>query len=175
MPFTALHMGPGIAIKALAGQQFSVLTFGIAQIAMDIEPLLGMMRGAERLHGVTHTYLAAVGIAALVAMIAPLLGRSLLRRWNRELRFYHLDWLTAPETFTPVAVISGALLGTLSHVLLDSLMHADMTPFAPWSDANPLRGWLSITALHWFCVATGLLGISGWLAQKWRQRGTVDD
>lgn len=26
MPFTALHMEPGLALKALAGQQFSVLT-----------------------------------------------------------------------------------------------------------------------------------------------------
>jgi hypothetical protein len=38
MPFTPLHMGPGLAIKALAGHRFSILTFGIAQVAMDVEP-----------------------------------------------------------------------------------------------------------------------------------------
>lgn len=33
MPFMHLHMGTGLAIKALAGRRFSLLTFGIAQIA----------------------------------------------------------------------------------------------------------------------------------------------
>ncbi|MCB1770876.1 MAG: hypothetical protein KDJ31_14465 [Candidatus Competibacteraceae bacterium] len=42
MPFTPLHRGPGLAIKALAGRRFSLLTFGIAQVAMDIEPLIGL-------------------------------------------------------------------------------------------------------------------------------------
>lgn len=63
-------MGPGLAIKALAGRHFSVLTFGIAQLAMDIEPLIGLIRGSEVLHGSTHTYLAALGITAVVAVIS---------------------------------------------------------------------------------------------------------
>lgn len=56
MPFTPFHMGAGLALKAVAGRHFSVLTFGIAQVAMDIEPLVGMLRGAAVLHGPTHTY-----------------------------------------------------------------------------------------------------------------------
>lgn len=55
MPFTPFHMGAGLALKAVAGRHFSVLTFGIAQVAMDIEPLVGMLRGAAVLHGPTHT------------------------------------------------------------------------------------------------------------------------
>ncbi len=59
MPFTPFHMGPGLLVKAVAGRHFSILTFGIAQVAMDIEPLMGLMRGATVLHGPTHTYPAA--------------------------------------------------------------------------------------------------------------------
>ena len=64
-------MGPGLAIKALAGRRFSVLTFGIAQVAMDIEPLVRLFRSSDVLHGPTHNYLAALPIAAVVAFISP--------------------------------------------------------------------------------------------------------
>ena len=46
VPFTPFHMGPALALKAVSGQYFSVLVFGIAQVAMDIEPLVGMIRNA---------------------------------------------------------------------------------------------------------------------------------
>jgi membrane-bound metal-dependent hydrolase YbcI (DUF457 family) len=170
MPFTPLHLGPGLAIKSLAGRHFSLLTFGVAQVAMDIEPLLGMLRGAGRLHGPSHTYLAALGIAALVAVISPALCRPILRRWNRELTFYRLAWLTTPVTFTPLPVIAGAFVGTLSHVMLDSVMHVDITPFAPWADANRLLGVISLAALHQVCVVAGLFGLGVWLAVAWFHR-----
>jgi membrane-bound metal-dependent hydrolase YbcI (DUF457 family) len=175
MPFTPLHLGPGLLFKGIGGTRFSFLTFAMAQVALDIEPLLGLWRGAERLHGVTHTYLAALGIAAAVAVSAPLLCRPLLRRWHHELRFYRLNWLIEQETFTALAVSTGAVFGTMSHVLLDSLMHSDVTPFAPWSNANPLHGALSFAALQWLCLATGAVGAAGWLAQKWRQRTAIAD
>ena len=70
MPFTPFHMGAGLALKAMAGRHFSVLTFGMAQVAMDIEPLVGMLRGAALLHGPTHTYLGAVPIALATAALA---------------------------------------------------------------------------------------------------------
>ncbi|MEN6587216.1 MAG: DUF4184 family protein [Sulfuricella sp.] len=172
MPFTPLHMGPGLAIKALAGRRFSVLAFGIAQVAMDIEPLIGMVRGSSVLHGPTHTYLAALVIAAVVAIVSPLICRPILRRWNRELSFHRLDWLVEveAESFTPVAVIAGAFAGTISHVMLDSIMHFDITPQAPWSSANALLGLISIDALYRFCILSGLLGIGGWLYSAWRKR-----
>lgn len=169
MPFTPLHMGPGLAVKAMAGRRFSVLTFGIAQVAMDIEPLVGLVRGSSVLHGSTHTYLAALIIALVVAIVSPTVCRPILRRWNRELLFYRFGWLVEPESFAPLPVIAGAFVGTLSHVILDSIMHSDILPLAPWSDANALLGAISIGALHQFCILTGLLGIVGWLFVAWRK------
>ena len=84
MPFTPFHMGAGLALKAVAGRHFSVLTFGMAQVAMDIEPLVGMLRGAALLHGPTHTYLGAVPIALATAALAPWLCRPLLRRSGKR-------------------------------------------------------------------------------------------
>lgn len=170
MPFTPLHMGPGLAIKALAGRHLSVLSFGIAQIAMDIEPLVGLMRGARVLHGPTHNYPAALAIAVVVAFIAPTICRPILRRWNEELAFYRLPWLVEAGSISPLPAITGAFAGTLSHVLLDSLMHADISPLAPWSDSNALLGVVSVSALYQFCLLTGLLGGLGCIYRAWRER-----
>ena len=170
MPFTPLHMGPGLAIKALAGRHFSVLTFGIAQVAMDIEPLIGLFRGSEVLHGTTHTYLASLGIAAVVAAISPTIYRPILRRWNRELSFHRLAWLVTLESFSAVSVFTGAFSGTISHVILDSIMHSDISPLAPWSKANTLQGLISVEALHQFCIFSGLFGVAGWLFLGWHKQ-----
>ncbi|MEW6647005.1 MAG: DUF4184 family protein [Pseudomonadota bacterium] len=164
MPFTPLHMGPGLFMKAVAGRHFSVLAFGIAQVAMDIEPLIGMMRGSAVLHGATHTYVAAILMALLVAILAPPICRPVLRRWNRELSYHKLDWLIAPESLAPVPVVIGAFIGTLSHVALDSLMHADIRPLAPWSSSNVLLQMSPGVSLDVLCVAAGAVGVVGWLA-----------
>ena len=163
-------MGPGLAIKAIAGRHFSVLTFGIAQVAMDIEPFIGLIRGANVLHGPTHNYLAALVIAIVVALISPTICRPVLRRWNRELSFYHLAWLVETESFSPAPVLTGAFVGTLSHVILDTFMHADITPLAPWSNSNTLLGLVSVSALYQLCLLCGALGLVGWVYRARRQQ-----
>ena len=47
MPFTPFHMGAALIVKPVSGSRFSVLTFALAQIAMDIEPGVGMLLGWE--------------------------------------------------------------------------------------------------------------------------------
>ena len=50
-------------------------------------------------------------------------------------------------------------LGVYSHVALDSLMHADIRPFAPFSQANPLYQLVSLSTLHLGCVLAGAGGL----------------
>ncbi|NEX22146.1 DUF4184 family protein [Thiorhodococcus mannitoliphagus] len=169
MPFTPLHLGPGLALKALGGRHFSIIAFGLAQVAMDIEPLMGLLTGAQRLHGSTHTYLAALGIALVVAAMTPPVGRPVVRRWNREVAWACLPWLAVSDNFTRVSVLAGAILGTLSHVWLDSLMHADLTPWAPWSEVNGWQGAVSAETLTVGCLLSGLLGLTAWLVLAWRR------
>ena len=171
MPFTPLHMGPGLAIKAVLGRHFSLLTFGVAQVAMDIEPLIGMIRQADVLHGPTHTYAGAVCIALLVMLIAPAICRPILKRWNQELRHYGLDWMGAPNALKRGTVLLSALLGTLTHVLIDSVMHADMRPLAPWSESHALWQWVSISTLHMGCAVAGLGGLALWAITQITQGG----
>ena len=98
MPFTPFHMGAALIAKPGLNRNISVITFGIAQIAMDIEPGVGMLTGADVLHGPTHTILGALVIAYLVTLIAPGICNYLLKMWNREVTHHKLSWLVQPET-----------------------------------------------------------------------------
>ncbi len=179
MPFTPFHMGPALALKALAGRHFSVLVFGVAQVAMDIEPLVGLIRGSPVLHGWTHTYVGALGIGAVTACVAPPLCRPILAFWNRLLDELLFQWHVSEAGIGIVPALSGAFIGTLSHVALDSLMHADMGPLRPWSHSNGLLGWIEPLDLHLYCVRAGVFGLLFWCGRgAWRKRrqrlGAVD-
>jgi len=49
-------------------------------------------------------------------------------------------------------------VGTYSHVLLDSVMHADLRPLAPFAETSALLGIVSVGTLHLLCVFGGVLG-----------------
>jgi membrane-bound metal-dependent hydrolase YbcI (DUF457 family) len=64
--------------------------------------------------------------------------------------------------FLPISwgvVFVSAAIGTFSHVVLDSVMHSDIEPFWPFSSANGLLEVISIEALHWVCIGSGLVGV----------------
>jgi len=63
-----------------------------------------------------------------------------------------------PPSISWVAAITGAFIGVYSHVLLDSIMHADMRPFWPLSAKNGLFYVITIDELHTVCLALGLFG-----------------
>ena len=139
MPFTPFHFGPGALVHSAAPKHVSFLAFCGANVLVDVEPLYFMLTHQYPIHRFFHTFIGAtvaaasvVGAFALVRKLAPRLSVR--------------------------AVALGAIIGTYSHVLLDSLMHADMNPFAPFSDRNPLLGAVFLNTLHGFCLLAGLAG-----------------
>lgn len=158
MPFTPIHMGPGLALKAAAGRHFSLMVFGFSQVAMDIEPLVGMMRGDPVLHGFTHTYAGAT----LIGLVSVIVGRPvcqfLLEKFPPDPKLRILVWLKGSSRIGWPAAIAGAFAGTYSHVALDSVMHADMAPWSPWTTGNGLLHVISTDTLHALCGLTGVLG-----------------
>lgn len=172
LPFTPFHMGAALIVKPALNRNFSVITFGIAQIAMDIEPGVGMLTGADVLHGPTHTILGALVIAYLVTLIAPSVCSYLLTKWNKEVIHYKLPRLVQSEAVPKTAVIIGAFFGTLSHVALDSLMHHDIQPLLPFSTANPLMGLVTHDGVYQACAITGVLGTIAWFALRWIGRSS---
>jgi membrane-bound metal-dependent hydrolase YbcI (DUF457 family) len=160
MPFTPLHMGPGVLVKAILHGAFSLMVFGWAQIVMDIQPLVVLLTGEGHLHGITHTYLGAAILAVLSALTGKYLGELGLRLL-KMLRYVPIRW--------SVAFVS-AFVGTYSHVLLDSVMHADVAPYAPFSAANGLLHLVSPETLQWMCLGSFVLGGAVWLATELRSR-----
>jgi hypothetical protein len=121
-----------------------------------------------------HTFLHTVLGASIAAVIGALLGKPiaerLLRLWNLWLNPAQQRWLGVDPGISWWAAINGAVIGAYSHVLLDGIMHSDVRPGAPWTDANPLLHWITLSQLHWLCVATGVLGLIFMLPGWWKER-----
>jgi len=160
MPFTPIHMGPGIFVKAILQSSFSLMVFGWTQIVMDIQPLIVMITGEGHLHGFTHTYVGAVLIAIMAALSGKYLSELGLKilGMTKE-RPILIAW--------KVAFLS-AFIGSFSHVLLDSIMHTDVEPFYPITLINHFQGFVSIEVLHKFCLYSGLVGAAIYYGVSWR-------
>ena len=158
MPVTPFHMGPGLAVKAVCGRSFSLMVFGFSQVAIDIEPLVRIIRGDAVLHGFTHTYLGATLIAFASVVLGRPICQYLLNYWTPDPYSPFMNWLRGPTVISWHAAIAGAFTGTYSHVFLDSIMHSDMQPFAPFSEANGLLHVISVNMLHLSCILAGVFG-----------------
>ncbi len=163
MPFTPIHMGPGLLIKAILQGSFSLMVFGWTQIVMDLQPLIVLITGEGHLHGFTHTYIGASLIAIVAALTGKYLsefGLKLLCISSNE-RVLSISWHVA---------IFSAFIGSFSHVLLDSIMHFDVEPFYPFSSNNLFLGLLTINQLHQLCLYSGVFGAAIFYYLQWRQR-----
>lgn len=170
MPFTPFHMGAGLMAKAVLDGRISLISFGLAQVLIDLEPGVRMITGQGDLHGWSHTVAGALGIGAITTLTAPWLIRPIVQRWNQELVHYCQTWLTVPVTPRKGAVAMGAFVGTFSHLLLDGFMHADMHPLAPFTRLNPLLEWLPHDTVYVLCAVAAAVGAAAWLVRKRVQR-----
>ncbi|ODA36362.1 metal-dependent hydrolase [Planctopirus hydrillae] len=155
MPFTPFHMGPGLLWKGLQPAGLSLMTFGLAQVLIDLEPLYVLKTGKDflgvpgHLHGISHTILGAT----VIGVVAGAFGRPLTHLGLR---------LLGQSQFIPVrwgVIWWSAFFGTYSHLLLDAVMHRDVEPFVPISRWNPLVGLVDVGTLHRFCIITALAGM----------------
>ncbi len=148
MPFTPLHMGAGIVVKAVMRSSFSLVVFGGSQIAIDIQPLVVMLTNKGELHGFSHTILGATLIGLFCGLVGRPIGELFLKL-IREPKYLPISWR--------VSFVS-AFIGTYSHIFIDSIMHSDVMPLSPFSTASPLHGIISIEALHVWCLASAVVG-----------------
>lgn len=47
MPLPPYHLGPGLAFKAIGGRHFSLISFTLSQVLIDLEPLLAYLAGRQ--------------------------------------------------------------------------------------------------------------------------------
>lgn len=132
MPFTPYHFGAGALAKAIAPKHLSFTAFAVSNVLIDVEPLVRMLGLLDDtiLHGPTHTFPGAVVIAALTL--------PAVRLWDRSATALRLNGLRPPSV--PIwMVLTSALVGTVSHVILDSMMHADMADYMSRYESWPIH------------------------------------
>lgn len=149
MPFTPFHFGVGAFAQSLTPRYFSFRAFVLSQVVIDCETAWNLYRGHEQLHTFFHTYLGvSVAMALTGAVIAVYSGFAsrFPGSWLvRELS----DW---GKPFEFRSSFSAILFGGWSHVFLDSVMHEDIRPLAPFSRGNPMLEIVSLEMLHLICV-----------------------
>jgi hypothetical protein len=162
MPVTPFHFGAGLLLHAMAPRRISFMAFCAANVAIDVESLVNLVRGHDPVHAFFHSAigatLAGAGTAGL--MLAAV---GIGRRWRLPDLF---QWLR----LEPPAIVAGSMLGAWTHVLLDGVMHPDLRPLAPFSEANPLLHLVSLGVLHLGCVAAAAVGALLLAWRQWRSR-----
>ena len=149
MPFTPFHFGPGLLLKSAAPRRLSVVAFALANVAIDVETLYHLTRQEFPLHRWAHT----VPFATLIGIATGAAYGAIARRFSLSTGN---SGLAAESRLMPAIV--GGFLGGVTHPLLDGLVHGDVRPFWPLSDANPLFGLISNTAVVTLCLFAGIAG-----------------
>lgn len=170
MPITPFHFGPGALVKVIIPKHFSWTIFALSNILIDLEPVTLFLLIGDPAHPWLHTLPGAIG----VAMVAATLGRKpsewVLGWWNGRLSSgWQARWLAVEPRISRSTAWISALIGTLSHLGLDSIMHADVEALWPIIAGNQIQGIISLNALHGFCVATALMALLVWsIARRYR-------
>ena len=148
MPITPFHFGPAALLKYAVPRHFSFFVFFVSQVYMDLEPYYFLVRGEYPEHRLFHTWLGCHIPLLAAALSGPPLYRLAVRLWKRAV---------PPVAIRPRCAFASAAIGAYSHVLLDGLMHADMRPFFPFSDRNPMLNAIDVVLLHALCVLCAML------------------
>ena len=172
MPFTPFHFGPGLAVKVVAPTYFSFTIFVFSQVLIDLETLYFMLNAEWPIPRFFHTYLGAT----VIVMVSFIIGRPLcglcLAIFQRSFRLTKSGLMEAMKLIKPTAALSAAFIGSYSHIALDSIMHSDIRPFAPFNDDNILLNSITIIELHLYCIIAGFVGAIGmgfwWLV--WQEK-----
>jgi len=152
MPFTPFHLGPALCLGIPLRKYIHAPTFILANIILDIEPLLVLTIGLNYpLHGYLHTFIAAVVVGVVFG-----LGMFFLERIMHP--FYKKLLLEPEATFKKTNFIIAGVFGTMLHVLFDSPLYWDIKPFYPLT-VNPLYGSVFSLEIYLLSLWLGVLGV----------------
>jgi membrane-bound metal-dependent hydrolase YbcI (DUF457 family) len=161
MPVTPFHLGPGALGKAALPARFSFLSFSVSQFAIDLEPLYYILRQDAPVHRYFHSVLGALLVSSAAA-----LALYMSRRWVPTGEAVILRAIRAD--LAPMALSVGAVIGGLSHVLLDWSMHNDVCLFYPSAHFASAGGFVPAGAMYLGCALAGVLVVGVLLRRLWR-------
>jgi hypothetical protein len=101
------------------------------------------------LHGPLHTFLAATVIGLLIAWFI-----YSQKAWLQKIT----DKMRIEQSYSLNSIILGSIIGTWSHVILDSPLYTDITPLWPATN-NPFLWTIGPLTIYEFCVFSFLPAI----------------
>lgn len=163
MPFTLFHLGPALGFGLPFRTYFHAPTFLLANILVDVEPLLVLFLGLNYpLHGYLHTFIIAFFLGLALGVMA-FLSRGIMRPFYGK---FLLE--TKPDLKIKSFVVAGAS-GTMLHVLFDAPLYRDIKPFYPLV-TNPLLGSVSSINVYSLSALIGVFGLAFYAAMLMSSR-----
>ena len=152
LPFTPFHLGPALCLGIPLRNYIHTPTFILANVILDIEPLLVLVTGLNYpLHGYLHTLIASLVLGVAFGLFMFFLERTMHPIYSTLL-------LEPEASFKKTHFVVAGVLGTSLHVLFDSPLYSDIKPFYPLN-VNPLFGSVSSSEIYLISVGMGVLGI----------------
>lgn len=156
MPFTPFHWGVSILIQSILMFLDPIALF-LGSVIPDIEGITALFILPNQnlpLHGPLHSITGAILLGSLLSLFSWIMYSKI------NISFY-LSKIIARE-FPPysfrVSLLS-SWFGTLSHIILDSILYPEMDLLYPSGFGNPFVYLLPGTWVYIFCVLCFILGI----------------
>jgi membrane-bound metal-dependent hydrolase YbcI (DUF457 family) len=149
MPFTPFHLGPAFLLGEVFEKKVNLFSILIGSIIIDVRATYCLFTGCRPLHGPLHTFLAATVIGLLIAWFI-----YSQKAWLQKIT----DKLRIKQSYSLNSIILGSIIGTWSHVILDSPLYTDITPLWPATN-NPFLWTIGPLTIYEFCVFSFLPAI----------------
>ena len=143
-------MGFGLMAKAIKPSRFSLVMFGTTQVLIDVQPLLHRINPEIfGRHFPSHTIIGATVLMLVCLAFREPLGKLFKVKIDRSAAFY------------------GASIGVYSHIILDCVIHPDVSKIALWPlpVKSQLYARISELNLAILCLILGAVGII-WLCRQ---------
>lgn len=140
---------------------FSFRAFCFANVLIDMEALYRIPFMMHPIHDWMHTFL--LGLILPLVFWLPV-GKPFClwvsRWWNKLAIGTSFEKVHIPNEIKLWPATIGLVIGGLSHVFLDSIMHSDIAPLRPFSQINPFFNLIGLSSLHYLLTAGGIIGVS---------------
>lgn len=157
MPFTPVHFGASACLALLLCQYLDFPVFILANIFVDIEPLMiGLFWPTWYAHGYFHTLIFGIIVGFVIAVICHL-GKSVLEK------VMQLTGLSYETNFRKMLI--SAIAGVWFHIFLDALVSADVYLFFPLK-VNPFFGIMPRWLVELLCLSLFIPAVTLYLSKE---------
>lgn len=142
MPLTPFHFGIALLIWSLFIFLDPIALF-IGSVILDVEGVLWFFGLHDQPHGISHTIISAIAAAFILAIF--------LNKFFKRKRTFAI-------------ILLSSLIGTFSHILIDSTIYPEMNLAWPLNYWNPLFGLIaqgdtSFLGAYLYCIYAFAIGL----------------